>query len=407
MERKQYFDQFSVDVAINYPAKLAYKIVGWLGCRKSVLTQNTVTFTINKVKLFSKTAHRVLNLPCSYTKLRWLQSCTKLFEVLVPGSPRQLGQPRSQSFSPTSQLPRRDVTFKINSRFFKLNRVYFNSLEKSNVGAFPWSWFLGDRLKFFKFRKRKKNSPLSLPSLVFVLHETWNFETLCKRTQELAAAALGKLTGLVFEIPGKKFFKTVTCLKEFNQVNFFIVGQQRPALFSVVGYDLPSPQASLFRTWWRASLGNVHDGHLNRKCWQHSSGPKIGNYKKSLELITRTSSCVHLANSYNILFRREQLKQSKYAFVSFNDNRNLRKYIIDFIVKISNVFSNKATSEHSATLLKFIYIGWATPKRFFVTTTWNNQTKTKPKSPHVIKSKRPPVRRTQDHKNIVFDMQPH
>ena len=101
-----------------------------------------------------------------------------------------------------------------------------------------------------------------------------------------------------------------------------------------------------------------------RKCWQHSAGPKIGNYKKSLELITRTSSCVHLANSYDILFRQEQLTQSKYAFVSSNDNRNLGKYIIDFIVKITNVFSNRATSEHSATLLKFIYIVWATPKRF-------------------------------------------
>ena len=75
----------------------------------------------------------------------------------------------------------------------------------------------------------------------------------------------------------------------------------------------------------------------------------------------------HLANSYDILFRQEQLTQSKYAFVSSNDNRNLRKYIIDFIVKITNVFSNRATSEHSATLLKFIYIVWATPKRFFLT----------------------------------------
>ena len=81
--------------------------------------------------------------------------------------------------------------------------------------------------------------------------------------------------------------------------------------------------------------------------------------------------------THDILFRQEQLTQSKYGFVSSNDNRNLREYIIDFIVKIKNVFSNRATSEHSATLLKFIYIGWATPKRFFVTTTWNNQTKTK------------------------------
>ena len=53
--------------------------------------------------------------------------------------------------------------------------------------------------------------------------------------------------------------------------------------------------------------------------------------------------------------------------LSPNDNRNLRKYIIDFILKITNVFLNRATSEHSATLLKFIYIVWAAPKRFFVT----------------------------------------
>ena len=55
--------------------------------------------------------------------------------------------------------------------------------------------------------------------------------------------------------------------------------------------------------------------------------------------------------------------------LSPNDNRNLRKYIIDFILKITNVFLNRVTSEHSATLLKFIYIVWAAPKRFFVTTT--------------------------------------
>ena len=55
--------------------------------------------------------------------------------------------------------------------------------------------------------------------------------------------------------------------------------------------------------------------------------------------------------------------------LSPNDNRNLRKYIIDFILKITNVFLNRATSEHSAALLKFIYIVWAAPKRFFVTTT--------------------------------------
>ena len=165
-------------------------------------------------------------------------------------------------------------------------------------------------------------------------------------------------------------------------------------------HDDPQALETCTTVIWIDRLCNIKQS----KCWQHSPEPKIGNFKKSLELITRTSSCVQLANSYDILFRQEQLKQSKYSFVSSNDNRNLRKHIINFIVKITNVFSNRATSEHSATLLKFTYIVWATPKRFFVTTTWNNQTKTKPKSLQVIKSKRPPATRTRDHKNIVFEM---
>ena len=43
----------------------------------------------------------------------------------------------------------------MNSRFFKLFRIYSSSLEMSKVGEFPWSWFLGTALKF---RKRMKNS---------------------------------------------------------------------------------------------------------------------------------------------------------------------------------------------------------------------------------------------------------
>ena len=70
--------------------------------------------------------------------------------------------------------------------------------------------------------------------------------------------------------------------------------------------------------------------------------------------------------------------ESKHAFLFSNDNRNLCKYIIDFIIKITNGFSNRVTSEHSTTLLKFIYIVWATPKRFFVTTTWNNLENARP-----------------------------
>ena len=162
-------------------------------------------------------------------------------------------------------------------------------------------------------------------------------------------------------------------------------------------HDDPQALETCTTVIWIDRLRNIKQ----RKCWQHSSGPKRNPWKL---LLARHLVFISLTHNYDILFRQEQLKQSKYAFVSSNDNRNLRKYIIDFIVKITNVFSNRATSEHSATLLKFIYIVWATPKRFFVTTTWNNQTKTKPKSLQVIKSKRPPARRTRDHKNIVFEM---
>ena len=39
------------------------------------------------------------------------------------------------------------VRFKMNKRFFKRFRVQSNSLKMSNVGRFPWSWFLGDRTR--------------------------------------------------------------------------------------------------------------------------------------------------------------------------------------------------------------------------------------------------------------------
>ena len=43
-----------------------------------------------------------------------------------------------------------NVTFKMNSRFFKLCRAFSNSPKMSNVGEFPWSWFLGDRTQVWK-----------------------------------------------------------------------------------------------------------------------------------------------------------------------------------------------------------------------------------------------------------------
>ena len=79
-----------------------------------------------------------------------------------------------------------NVTLKINSRFFKLFRVYSSSPEMLKWANFPGVDFLGTTLKF---RKRKKNSS----SLVYVLHKTWNsafsrrsrVETAEKRTRKV------------------------------------------------------------------------------------------------------------------------------------------------------------------------------------------------------------------------------
>ena len=60
-----------------------------------------------------------------------------------------------ESFSTDDGYGSENVTLKMNSRFFKLLRIYSSSLEMSKVGEFSWSWFLGTALKF---RKRKKNS---------------------------------------------------------------------------------------------------------------------------------------------------------------------------------------------------------------------------------------------------------
>ena len=38
-----------------------------------------------------------------------------------------------------------NVSFKMNSRFFNLCRVYSNLLKMASVGEFPWSSFLEDR----------------------------------------------------------------------------------------------------------------------------------------------------------------------------------------------------------------------------------------------------------------------
>ena len=43
------------------------------------------------------------------------------------------------SFSIDDGNGRENVTFKMNSRFFNLCRVYSNLLKMANVGEFPWS----------------------------------------------------------------------------------------------------------------------------------------------------------------------------------------------------------------------------------------------------------------------------
>lgn len=50
-----------------------------------------------------------------------------------------------RSFSKDDADSTENVTFKMNSRFCKLCRVFSNLLKISNVGEFPYSWFLEDR----------------------------------------------------------------------------------------------------------------------------------------------------------------------------------------------------------------------------------------------------------------------
>ena len=86
---------------------------------------------------------------------------------------------------------------------------------------------------------------------------------------------------------------------------------------------------SLGRPWmtrkpWKQSKGSVDNIVQDRR-----SGT-TGNRWKVLLARHRVS----ISLNHDILFRQEQLTQSKYAFVSSNVHWILHKYIIDFIVKI-------------------------------------------------------------------------
>lgn len=62
----------------------------------------------------------------------------------------------------------KNATFKMNSRVFKLCRVYSSSLKLSAVGEFPRSRLLGNALKFRKRkRKRMKILPCSTNQVLF------------------------------------------------------------------------------------------------------------------------------------------------------------------------------------------------------------------------------------------------
>ena len=66
----------------------------------------------------------------------------KYIYYLSPPPPRV---PLLGSFSIDDGNGSENVRFKMNSRFFKLCRVYSNLLKMASVGEFPWSCFLEDR----------------------------------------------------------------------------------------------------------------------------------------------------------------------------------------------------------------------------------------------------------------------
>ena len=69
----------------------------------------------------------------------------KRFKLLTITSSCDTAPPSIGSFGIDDGNCSEKVSFKINSRFFNLCRVYSNLLKMASVGEFPWSWFLEDR----------------------------------------------------------------------------------------------------------------------------------------------------------------------------------------------------------------------------------------------------------------------
>ena len=61
-----------------------------------------------------------------------------------------------------------NVTYKVNSRCFKLYRAYSISFSSSNLGIFFWSWIL-------KYCSKVQEKKRKVVAFVHVLHKTWNW----------------------------------------------------------------------------------------------------------------------------------------------------------------------------------------------------------------------------------------
>ena len=70
------------------------------------------------------------------------------YVVPVNGGPLSLEPPSVGNLSNNDDDDYENVTWKVNSRCFKIYRAYSISFNSSNVGDFFWSWILKDYIEF-------------------------------------------------------------------------------------------------------------------------------------------------------------------------------------------------------------------------------------------------------------------
>ena len=134
----------------HFHAKLNHHTTHYLDLSLS-LNHFTITYHIVHYQIYQKPHHKYMYPHFSSNHPHHVFSGIIKTETLYDTVDCQLQQTTSISFTTNSHSAwgssfsidngdsTKNVTFKMNSSFFKLCCVYSNSLKMSNVGKFPWS----------------------------------------------------------------------------------------------------------------------------------------------------------------------------------------------------------------------------------------------------------------------------